>query len=344
MSSRVGASAAGLILFLLPWTAIIGVIDVRVGSDIVHQQQAASWPVVQGTITRSEVEAVRSKGIKYEPKLAYTYSVDGHPYEGSKYRRSSFRSSDSGYAEEVVARYPVGARVPVYHRPGQPSEAVLQPGVASLDLFPLLFLLPFNLVVVWLGAQVVQAWKPEPPLLSTFFREDGSECVTLNAPGTLTWVCLALGFSALACVVLGAATGAYSAPLPVGMGAWGAIIACGVAAGLWSRARRKSGYYELRLHTQARSLSLPPLFRRRPRLEVRWRDVQSLRVETEVRLSKGRELIRYQPTLELSAEDGGVRQEAIASFDRQDKAEALAHWLRTHLKVGEAALGEQRSA
>ena len=330
MSSRVAASV-GLLVFLLLWSAITGAIDVLIGADMVRQQQATSWPVVQGTVTRSEVEAVHSKGIKYVPKLAYTYFVDGRPYEGSKYRFSSFRSDKPGYAEEVVARYPVGAHVPVYSRPGQPSEAVLQPGVASVDLFLIMFLLPFNLVAFWLAALVVQAWKPEPPLLSTFLREDGSECVTLDEPWMLTWVCLALGLSAVACAVLGAAAGAYSAPLPVGLGAWGAIIACGVAAGLWSRARRKSGHYELRLHAQARSLSLPPFSRRRHRLDVRWRDVRSLRVEPRVRQHKGREVVSYPLTLERSTADGGVREEDIASFHRQEQAEALADWLRTHL-------------
>ncbi|WP_244981514.1 DUF3592 domain-containing protein [Corallococcus exercitus] len=314
------------------------------GSEMVRQEQARSWPTVQGTITRSEVEAVRSKGIKYEPKAAYTYSVDGQPYEGSKHRFGSFRSSESDYAEKVVARYPVGARVPVHYRPGQPSEAVLQPGVANVDLFLLLFLLPFNLVSLWMGAMVVRLWKPEPPLLSTFFQEDGSECVTLDEPWVISWACLAMTGAALVCAVLGASTGAYSAPLPVGIGAWGVVIASGVAAGLRVRAKQKSGHYDLRLHAQARTLSLPPFFRRKHRLDVRWRDVRSLRVETQVRQHKGRQSTHYQPTLELVTDGGGVRQEDIASFSRQDQAQALADWLRTHLKVGEAAQGELRSA
>ncbi|WP_375761001.1 DUF3592 domain-containing protein [Corallococcus exercitus] len=343
MSSRVGASL-GLLVFLLPWTAMTVAIDVLVCSDMVRQVQAESWPTVQGTITRSEVEMVRSKGIKYAPKLAYTYSVDGQPYEGSKYRFASFRSDDPRYAEDAVARYPLGASVPVHYRPGQPSEAVLQPGLMSLELFLLMILMPFNLVALWLGTMVVQSWKPQPPLLSTFFREDGSECVTLDGPWPSTRVFLALGCAALGCFVLGAATGALTAPLPVGVGAWGIIIACGVFAGRWSRSRLKSGHYDLRLHAQARSLSLPPFSRRRQRLDVRWRDVRSLRVETQVRQHKGRPVTRYQLTLERSSADGGVRQEDIAGFSRQEQAEALAHWLRTHLKVGEAVSGERRSA
>ena len=65
MSSRVVGSA-GLLLFLLPWAAMTGAIDVLVCADMVRQVKAESWPTVQGTITRSEVETVRSKGVKYE--------------------------------------------------------------------------------------------------------------------------------------------------------------------------------------------------------------------------------------------------------------------------------------
>ncbi|WP_242588305.1 DUF3592 domain-containing protein [Corallococcus macrosporus] len=321
-----------------------GAIDVLACADMVRQVKASSWPTVQGTITRSEVETVRSKGIKYEPKLAYTYSVDGQSYEGSKYRFATFRSSDSGYADDVVARAPLGASVPVYYRPGQPLEALLQPGLGSLELFLLMMLMPFNLVAFWLGTMVVRGWKPQPPLLSTFFREDGSECVTLNGPWPINRVFVALGCAALGCFVLGSATGALTAPLPVGVAAWGVIIACGVFAGRWTQVRLKSGHYDLRLHTQARSLSLPPFSQRKQRLDIQWRDVRSLQVETKVRQHKGRPVTSYQPTLELSTADGGERQEDIASFSSQEEAEALASWLRTHLKVGEAATGERRSA
>ncbi|RKH36087.1 DUF3592 domain-containing protein [Corallococcus sicarius] len=332
MSSRV-ASFVLLLVFVLPWTAILGAIDVFASAHMVRQVEAANWPSVQGTITRSEVEAVRSKGIMYSFKVGYTYSVDGQPYEGSKHRSSSWRTSDPGDAEELVARHPLGTHVPVYYQPGQPSEAMLQPGLGSSDLFLLMVLLPFHLVALWLVAMVAQGFKPEPPLLSTFVREDGSECVTLDAPSPALWMFLAWGNSALVCAVMGGATGAFIAPLPVGVGAWAVVIACGVLAGLWARARRKAGNFDLCLHAQTRSLSLPPFSGRKHRLDVRWRDVQSLRVEPQVRVQNKKQVTRYPLTLGLSTADGEVRQESIADFARQEQAEAMADWLRTHLKA-----------
>jgi hypothetical protein len=216
--------------------------------------------------------------------------------------------------------------------------------VGSAKLFLLMALLPFNLTMLWLFGMLGRAFKPEPPLLSTFPREDGSECVKLGGLGTAAWVFLALGGSALAfAAMLGGLTGGFNAPLPVGVGAWGAIIACGVFAGRWSHARQKAGYHDLRLHAEARTLSLPPISTRKHRLDMRWSNVRSLRVDPHIRTRRGRPYTLHQLTLELFTADGGVRQETIAIFDRQEQAEVLAHWLRTRLEVGKTAPVEQRS-
>ncbi|MFP2958437.1 DUF3592 domain-containing protein [Myxococcus sp. 1LA] len=334
-----------LLAFVVLWTSITVAADYVTVSNMVLQMQTESWPSVQGTITRSEVEAVRSnKSTTYGLKVAYTYSVDGQHYEGSRARPAMWRSGGRGFAEELVARYPLGATIPVYYRPGQPSEAVLQTGMDGSALFTLMLLMPFNLVMLWLGTLVVGAWKPEPPLLSTFFREDGSECVTLDGPWTTTFVALSLVGASLACVALAGVTVGLHAPLPVAVGAWGVVIVCGVLTGRWSYAREKAGHYDLRLHAQARSLSLPPFSERKHRLDLRWRDVRSLRVAPQAPTKKGGQVSRYHLTLEHSTAEGEVRQEAITGFPRQEQAEALARWLRTHLEVGEVAEEERRSA
>lgn len=338
-------SSAVLLAFVALWTSITVAADYFTVSSMVLQMQMESWPSVQGTITRSEVDAVRSnKTTTYGLKVAYTYSVDGQQYEGSKARPSMWRTGDRGFAEELVARYPLGATIPVYYRPGQPSEAVLETGMDGSQLFTLMLLMPFNLVMLWLGTLVVGAWKPEPPLLSTFFREDGSEYVTLEGPWTATWVSLVLVGTSLACVALAGLTVGLHAPLPVAVGAWGVVIVSGVLVGRWSHARVKAGHYDLRLHPQERSLSLPPFSERKHRLAVQWRDVRSLRVEPQAPTRKGGQVSRYHLTLELSTADGGGRQEAIAGFPRQEQAEALAGWLRTRLELGAVVPGERSTA
>ncbi|WP_163866606.1 DUF3592 domain-containing protein [Myxococcus eversor] len=344
MFARLG-SLFFFLVFVLPWVTMTAAFDYLAASNLVRQARTASWPSVQGTVIRSEVTSVRSnKSTNHGLKLAYTYSVDGQSHEGSTVQITESMSGDRGVAEEQMARYPVGASVPVYYQPEQPSEAVLKAGLDSSELFLFMLMTPFNLIAFWLGRAVVGSWKSEPPLLSTFAREDGSECVTLEGPWTAALVSLVLFGSAVVCFLLTAGTMGLDAPLPVGVGAWAVVIACGVYAGRWSRARERAGHYDLRLIARSRSLSLPPYLKRRHRLDVRWSDVLSLRVEPQLRKPPAKEVGSYQLTLEFSTGDGEVRQEAITSFYQQDKADALAHWLRKHLKVGEAVPEEQRSA
>lgn len=340
MSSRVAASAV-LLLFVLPWTAITMGFNFLMVSGIVRQAQSASWPSVPGTILTSEVESVRGgKSTTHGLKVLYTWTVEGQRYEGTRYRLNAWRSSDRGYAEGLVERFPAGVTVPVYYRPGQPSEAVLVAGMQGAELFLLMFLLPFNLVTLWLGTVLVRVWRRDERLPRTFFREDGSECVTLGNASPIDSACLTLGISALVCVVLCGLTVGFNPPLPVAAVAWVAVIACGLAAGLRTRTRLKTGYYDLRIHAQARSLSLPPVSGRKAPLELRWSDVQSLRVEPHLTTSRGRTHTHYRPTLELTT---GSR-EVITSFGSQEEAEALARWLQSYLKCDELTPGEQRSA
>ncbi|WP_426747160.1 DUF3592 domain-containing protein [Myxococcus faecalis] len=341
MLARAG-SAVVLLVFALPWWAITGFADYMAGSSVRRQAQSASWPTAQGTITASEVRSVRgNKSTTHGLELTYTYSVDGRQHEGHKYRIMTSRSGDLEEAQALVARYPVGARVTVHHAPGAPSEAVLQAGLGGTELVVLLILLPFNLVALWLLKLVVGSFKPEPPLLSPFTREDGSECVVLDAPDTATSVAVTMATSALLCVVLTSTLAGVNPPLAAGVAAWVVVFACGLLVGRHLHARKKAGHYEVRLHRRERRLSLPPIPGRKARLDLRWNDVLSLRVESQV---SAKNKTRYRVTLEVATADGTARQEAVCGHTRQEQAEALAQWLRKDLQVGEVALQALRSA
>ena len=90
-----------------------------------HQTAKASvfWPTTTGTITKVE----RFKRLlRWLPRVAYSYSVDGKPYSSE---RISFAA---GYrpkeVDAVLSRYSVGQTVPVSYSPTAPQEAVLEPG------------------------------------------------------------------------------------------------------------------------------------------------------------------------------------------------------------------------
>jgi hypothetical protein len=130
---------------------VTGVLDVVKGSE------STSWPTARGEMITSEVQS-RMKTTKssrgtgsrrktttsttrvFWSELKYSYSVEGASFEGERvdFGMESSSSNRSG-ADERVARYPVGEEVLVYYDPIDPSEAVLEPGVAGSTIaFPLI--------------------------------------------------------------------------------------------------------------------------------------------------------------------------------------------------------------
>ncbi|HZI10630.1 MAG TPA: DUF3592 domain-containing protein [Myxococcus sp.] len=344
MLSRVATSAV-LLLFLLPWTAVTMGFNALIGSGLVRQARSADWPSVPGTILRSEVETSRgSKSTTYGLKVLYAWSVGGERYEGTRYHVNAWRSGDRAHGEALVERFPAGATVPVYYLPEKPSEAVLMPGVQGAELFTLMFMVPFNLVTLWLGSVLVGIWRRNTPLRA-FSREDGSECVTLGDASPAGSAGVALGVSALVCVVFGGVTVGINPAVPLAVGAWCAVIGIGALFGLMTRARLRAGHYDLRVNVQARSVSLPPVAGRKARLDVAWQDIHSLSVETHVTHgSKGRSTTRYRPTLVLSGPDGKPRREVIDAMQSEETAHSVADWLRSHLEYGNSGSARLHSA
>gem|GEM_PF-2162197 len=92
---------------------------------------SSDWPTTTGVITESLVETLTDlEGeITYAPGVAYSYEAEGmiFPYNRLNYQPSADRSQ----AEEVVARYPLGAAVTVYYDPADPGQSTLEPGWAG---------------------------------------------------------------------------------------------------------------------------------------------------------------------------------------------------------------------
>jgi hypothetical protein len=110
-------------------------------SVVVIARRSAAWPSVAGIITRS---GITHGDQSHAPDVAYTYSVDGVPFEGNQIVRGpAIASSTEDYALRRIARYPVGTPVAVYYAPRSPSTAVLEPGLSKQSFVPLVFGLMF---------------------------------------------------------------------------------------------------------------------------------------------------------------------------------------------------------
>lgn len=91
----------------------------------------AAWPSVRGRVTGGAVVANSNfddGSPAYYPVISYQYVVGGTEYQGK--RRTLVNAGVAGIlrgaAQQVVARYPVGSEVTVFHDPENPGEAVLE--------------------------------------------------------------------------------------------------------------------------------------------------------------------------------------------------------------------------
>jgi hypothetical protein len=123
--------------FLNAWllgTLFFGLIFGAFLSGALRGWQSRRWPATSGTVLESWVRECESTAasettptLLYEPVVRYTYAVNGQQRESRQIAFLVVRGSKEA-AEKVVARYPEGATVPVYHHPRLPYLAVLEPG------------------------------------------------------------------------------------------------------------------------------------------------------------------------------------------------------------------------
>lgn len=114
---------------------------------------ARAWQETTCTVLSSRVaESSDSDGTTYRPEIVYIYSAGDRPYQSDRYDFVGIWSSGRSGKEEIVARYPPGARVPCWYDPNAPEQVVLFRGFAPsylFGLFPLIFLLVGGGGLVW---------------------------------------------------------------------------------------------------------------------------------------------------------------------------------------------------
>lgn len=110
----------------------------------VQAVQSRHWPTAAGRITLSVPKELTGREDSERIRIEYVYEVDRITFTGTRVRFVSI--SRPKEVETYLARYSVGKQVRVYYKPGDPSDAVLEPGLGwlftcgmlALGLFPLL--------------------------------------------------------------------------------------------------------------------------------------------------------------------------------------------------------------
>jgi len=141
-------------------TQLFAVILILLGAGFVvaglvskqRAKAASSWPNTQGVIIKSELirHVSRSSGIQstsYIPDLEYQYTVMGQVFTG---KRLSFGTKNFTYeqSQEIAAKYPVGAKVPVYYNPNKSPDSILEMSPRGTGTLIIIGIVPIVLGVV----------------------------------------------------------------------------------------------------------------------------------------------------------------------------------------------------
>lgn len=98
------------------------------------------WPVVRGRIEERSVGPSTTTGASrpgryFEPRVRYSYSVDGKPYTGQRISPAK-AAYDEGHARRVVDKLP--DEVDVHYNPRDPGDGYLRPTSLALALIVML--------------------------------------------------------------------------------------------------------------------------------------------------------------------------------------------------------------
>ncbi|HEY0096738.1 MAG TPA: hypothetical protein VGB96_20570, partial [Archangium sp.] len=265
--------------------------------------------------------------------LEYTYEVDGHTFQGNKFRYVS-SSSDSEVWSGTAFR--VGSPVRVYYRYGSPWESVLVPGVQGRTLMMLLGSTPFSLALLGGMFLAVRSWRKSRVVVQAFER-NGRTHVRLTDRTPLLVGLAGGGAVALAlCIAVGVVMG-LDAPLPAAVLAWAFAVAAGAVASRWWQMRLGTGLFDLILDEQARIVSLPAMHGRVMRLDVEWSAIEAVILDKQTRRSSQGSLSENFRC--MIRQRGRARTELVQEWKGDpDRAANLVNWLQARLGLDESTL------
>ncbi len=232
-----GAVQAVRMVVLLFWGAVWTLATLAFDGIAVHSlvelSRVQHYAATEGRVetTRKHELALRRKRrksnspsppsqLKPGEQVLYRYQVQGKSYEGSQVRPAFAFST--GSHEQLLDRLKPGDRVTVYYDPQNPQQAVLDNKLRPDNFVLLLFLLPFNCIMlaVW-GYLLLRKWpRAWPSLLAGLVLCGGPAFllafvfIPLSAQPDPPFSPATVALVPVVLVVLGAATGllAYFRP------------------------------------------------------------------------------------------------------------------------------------
>jgi hypothetical protein len=151
---------AALVMIAAAFAFGLGPIFIWKGvASLLRAQRAKRWPKAAGVIVRSEVDVTdlyeglpdSEPEISRYPIVEYAYEVGGRKYQSRRFYLEG--GIPNVEADEMVARYPMGAAVAVFHNPTDPADCALdvsfRKGYLRRSILMILAVIPFELVSIF---------------------------------------------------------------------------------------------------------------------------------------------------------------------------------------------------
>lgn len=330
-----GCGGFGLAIFALIWSAFVLGFDYFVGYEMVKTVLAQSYPETRGEVIHSELEEVSTEdGYTYGADIHFTYQVDGQSYTSEEYAYGAWNNSNSSGAKKMLRKYPVGKTVRVYYNPSDPSDAVLEHGVSGGHAFMLMFMAPFNVVMLglWYGVAAM-LWtklfgKDKDKIGGYDLVQDGFQTrLKLGNANPLVMMMVGFGVGCFISIFPIAFLGYYESLTAVGIGLAFAA-GCAVFGGYWQMKRNITGEGDLVLDRTNMKLIFPPVAMGGSPLELSMMELNSVGVK-RITDSEGDD--QFAPTVTY-VDENQIRQEIqIVKWSDEEAAEDLVAWLRQEL-------------
>lgn len=320
-SAATPASRAVLLLLAVFWSAITLLAIGALSWSAVKSFRAAAYPTSPGTVIASSLKISSGRhGPMYGAEVRFRFQVAGQTYESGEYRYNSPRSSDSTYANSILAQFPVGAAVTVHYNPANPNDAVLQTGIDGTTRFFVFFITPFAVVMLALWHGAVHSFTGRDHRGPRFSQDSAPRAdLSMGSAVSMALAVLALG-SFISVFPWAFFSGGSVSLLGFALNG-GLLLALAIGFAIWFAIRKRAGDYDLFVDIAHNQLILPAeLSKTVPDRILSISDVVA--VEPLTKTSK--RSVRHEVTLKFKQ---GGHNKAVVLCDA-DSAEAAADFCR----------------